>query len=125
MRSCLVGAIPECPCDGRLSLCGFEQARRESDDLAVAVVQEDERRRNSPSLCKLLLQRAHQFVYALDECIRPHKPSHIDLKLAEVWSELGRISQRREARGLGQPVRRNGDLDRLRAEIHFGVTGAE
>src|ERR1039458_514426 len=84
MRSCLVGAIPECPCDGRLSLWGFEQARRETENLAVAVVQEDERRRNSPSLCKLLLQRAHQFVCALHECIRLHKPSHIDLNLAEV-----------------------------------------
>src|ERR1035438_8848255 len=65
MRSCLVGAISECPCDGRLSLWGFEQARRETENLAVAVVQEDERRRNSPSLCKLLLQRAHQFGCAL------------------------------------------------------------
>src|ERR1035441_3529205 len=61
MRSGLQGAFPECPRDGRLSVRGFEQARRESEDLAVAVVQKDERRRNSPSLCKLLLKCTHQF----------------------------------------------------------------
>src|ERR1017187_5429992 len=55
VRSCLVGGIGECPWDGRRSLGGFEEARRETENLAVAVVQEDERRRNSPSLCKLLL----------------------------------------------------------------------
>jgi hypothetical protein len=49
------GAIPECPCDGRVSLRGCEQARWESQDLAVFFVQENERRRDSLSLSKLFL----------------------------------------------------------------------
>ena len=124
MRSGLQGAFPKCPCDGRVSLRGCEQARWESEDLAVSFVQEDERRRNSPSLCEFLLQRTHQFVCALQECIRFHKPP-IELKSGRSWPELGRISQRRESRNTGQSIRRNGDLNHLHAEIHFGVTCTE
>src|SRR5580693_3300998 len=46
MRSGLQGAIPECPCDGRGSLRGCEQARWENKDLGVFFVQKNERRRN-------------------------------------------------------------------------------
>jgi hypothetical protein len=55
MRSGLQCAIPECPCDGRVSLFGCEQARWESQDLAVFFVQKNERRRDSLSLGKLFL----------------------------------------------------------------------